>query len=522
MSAEVDRDAFLRMMGLTAADVADPDSLPTRTSSRNDHTHSSKTGANAVRGAPRYKIHSPAVSSAAGLSHSASLPGDSDHITNSYASMKTSLNVGAGTKLSSTFTPSTDRSSIPLKPSARSVSFETPPQRSVPTASASPRSAPMAEALKEEGNCAFESGLFTEAIRNYSAAIDALSHAGVTDRHGAVDVVPGSTPTCSAEVELLAALHSNRSAAYLQAARQWSSTEEALARALCDADRAVTLRPSWFKGYTRQGDAYFKLRRYGTAAEAYEMALQLDPKNTTLTNALAETRLRAKQSAREELEMRRTMRATGGSHMSSMRGTGREVGEGTLSEKDSFSYQTASTALFSETDHHAGVPRRSSGQAQQLWEDLKHEVEVTTHEPTGDAYRLQQLERFRHRGGAAKPDTQHTEARGAAGVHRPCPVSESNHKVLRPSHHPELAVPSPLPSRFRDDGSTSLSPTSAPAPLPRRSSYDTPTSGGIPAAMANFGGPVTSARDVPYEFSSAAASAYQQKLLEAFRHRKGR
>ncbi|KPA73802.1 hypothetical protein ABB37_09683 [Leptomonas pyrrhocoris] len=515
MSAEVDREAFMRLMGLTAADVADPDGVPQRTPSRTDASSSSSTEATAAaamahRHGPASKVSSSLTSSAEGLSQSASLRGEADLLFNSYSNGKSSLRVADGdTRLNSTFTPSTERRAAPLKQSARTVSFDTPPHRAPTAAPASmpPRPASTAETLKEEGNRAFEAGLFLQAVQRYSAAIEALGQSGAVDGGG--DSSSSGSATCSAQVELLAALHSNRSAAYLQAVRQWGSAEEAYGRALCDADRAVALRPSWFKGYARQGDAYFKLRRYGPAAEAYEMALQLDPRNATLANALAETRLRAKQAAREELEMRRSMRATGSSRVSSMGSTERDLDGTKLSDSAGRTQETGA--------------RRLSGQTQQLWQDLKHEVEVTTHAPTGDAYRLQQLERFRSHGGAARPEQESGPLPGPAST-------RDGHPPPRPT---VTRTPSPnekttsSTSRRREDraaisaaASVDSASSSAPVPPPRRSANNSPTAGGIPAAVANFGGPVTSARDVPYEFSSAAAAAYQEKLLDNFRQRK--
>lgn len=550
----------MRLMGLTAADVADPDSVPARASTRANASRSCAAGAAALRNAPPPKSGSPVASSAAGLSYSASLRGDSEPILNLCTNTKASLNLSSGggecgvegsKRLSSLFTSPADRSAASLRVSARTVSFDTPPLR----AAAAPQPASRSEALKEDGNRAFEAGLFAEAIRYYSAAIDAL---------GQSDTAADGAPR-SAAVELEAALYSNRSAAYLQAARQWSSAEEAYARALCDADRAVALRPSWFKGYTRQGDAYFKLRRYGTAAEAYEMALQLDPRNATLSNALAETRLRAKQAAREELELRRTVRSTATTtvalHKSSLNSTERSGDE----EGRRFAYGdddgarspvTASAAVFGPEGARAtGTARRLSGQAQQLWENLKHEVEVITHAPTGDAYRLQQLERFRSRGGAAAAEARRSETQTLNGASarseersgpRATPASTAASYHTTPMLGSETETPSTATTRLREDRPAETTPSSfaswsssvaattatvtatpaaaAPAPVspPPRSSYASPTAGGIPAAMANFSGPVTNARDVPYEFSSAAASAYQQKLLEAFRQRKGK
>ena len=44
---------------------------------------------------------------------------------------------------------------------------------------------------------------------------------------------------------------------------------------LRDVDRAIKLRPEWFKGYSRRGDALFKLEQFDDAIESYEHALSM-------------------------------------------------------------------------------------------------------------------------------------------------------------------------------------------------------------------------------------------------------
>lgn len=116
--------------------------------------------------------------------------------------------------------------------------------------------------LKNEGNKAFEEGDFRKAIRLYTKGIDRD---------------PAN-----------AALYSNRSASYLQAAKQMGIDTRAMA--LRDADKVIDLRPDWFKGYSRRGDALFKCERYSEAAVAYERALALDSDNTNLMHSLGEAR----------------------------------------------------------------------------------------------------------------------------------------------------------------------------------------------------------------------------------------
>ena len=117
-----------------------------------------------------------------------------------------------------------------------------------------------AEDIKCIGNQAFEVGDFRKAVRMYSRAID-------------------KDPRNSA-------LYSNRSAAYLQGGKQMGLDTRSMA--LRDAEKAIELKPSWFKGYSRRGDALFKLERWGEAIEAYENALRLDPANTSVQFSLRE------------------------------------------------------------------------------------------------------------------------------------------------------------------------------------------------------------------------------------------
>ncbi|CBZ23120.1 conserved hypothetical protein [Leishmania mexicana MHOM/GT/2001/U1103] len=519
MSTAADRQAFLRLMGLTDADVTDPDHQPctmlhSQTSSSHNVTDKVPRGA---------KYNSPTTSSVAGLSHSASLGGDAIQFS--------LMNTTNTLRDTSPIVASGPPSSRTLFSAPRSVHWE---EESIATTSHSSQlpqragasgctAAVIGEELKDVGNRSFEAGAFREAVQHYTAAIDALA---------------ASTTHSGAEVLLLSALYSNRSAAYLQAAHQMPTVEDAYARALCDADRTVSLRTSWFKGYARQGDVYFKLKRYGAAAEAYEMALQLDPRNKILMNALSESRQRARHSAREELELRRTIRSTT-STTSSLASTGTaQAGSSTCAEGDPRSGAAASQQGQTLSDVYDGG-RRRSGQSQQLWDALKHEVEATVHEATGDAYRLQQLERFRARcsKGATPTARQAAERKtyvkdataSASGAPASEPMREASVSGSRFSAatRPDVDVGTAAAAAAAErrhvpsvSPFTATSLSSEPHLPPRRRHSASLAAGGHAAAIAAFDGPVKNARDVPYEFSSAAASAYQQRLLEDFRKRK--
>lgn len=116
--------------------------------------------------------------------------------------------------------------------------------------------------IKNLGNDSFEQGDFRKAIRLYTRAIES------DPRNGA--------------------LYSNRSACYLQAAKQMGIDTRMMA--LRDADKVIELRPDWFKGYSRKGDALFKLEKFSEAAVAYERGLALDPENINLMHSLGEAR----------------------------------------------------------------------------------------------------------------------------------------------------------------------------------------------------------------------------------------
>lgn len=89
--------------------------------------------------------------------------------------------------------------------------------------------------LKEKGNTALNAEKFDEAIAAYTEAIalDAKNHV----------------------------LFSNRSAAFAKAGK--------FREALEDAEKTISLNPTWPKGYSRKGVAAAGLRDYMKALEAY-------------------------------------------------------------------------------------------------------------------------------------------------------------------------------------------------------------------------------------------------------------
>lgn len=116
--------------------------------------------------------------------------------------------------------------------------------------------------LKEKGNAALAAENFDEAIKCYTSAIE-------LDPNNHV-------------------LYSNRSAAYAKARKY--------ALALEDANKTVSLNPSWSKGYSRKGGALAYLWRFDESIEAYEKGLQLDPGNAQLAEGLANVKKQAEEA----------------------------------------------------------------------------------------------------------------------------------------------------------------------------------------------------------------------------------
>ncbi|BES87703.1 STI1 [Nesidiocoris tenuis] len=114
----------------------------------------------------------------------------------------------------------------------------------------------IANALKEKGNAALQAGNFKEAADFYSQAIEADGTNHV--------------------------LYSNRSAAYCKAGEY--------DKALLDAEKTVSIKPDWGKGYSRKGSALAYLGRHKEAIQAYEEGLKHDPTNVQLKEGLEEVK----------------------------------------------------------------------------------------------------------------------------------------------------------------------------------------------------------------------------------------
>ena len=123
----------------------------------------------------------------------------------------------------------------------------------------------LAELKKIGGNEAFSEANYAQAAIFYTEAIELAPK----------------------ESLLFPTLYSNRSFANMKLGR--------LTEALSDADKAVALDPTYCKGLFRRGLALHALKRYPEAAVVLSKALELEPTNKSIKEALGFADLRARQ-----------------------------------------------------------------------------------------------------------------------------------------------------------------------------------------------------------------------------------
>lgn len=74
-------------------------------------------------------------------------------------------------------------------------------------------------------------------------------------------------------------------------------------QSLEDAEKSVSLDPTYAKGYYRKGQACIKLKKYSEAVEAYEGGLKLEPDNKTFKTLLQSASKAAEDAANEPPEL---------------------------------------------------------------------------------------------------------------------------------------------------------------------------------------------------------------------------
>ena len=109
-----------------------------------------------------------------------------------------------------------------------------------------------ANKYKALGNECFSAKKYDEAVQHFSKAIELNPNDHV--------------------------FFSNRSACY--------ASLEQYEKALEDADKCVTIKPDWSKGYLRKGLAEFYLEKHEDAEKTYQKGLDLDPSNQQLKDGL--------------------------------------------------------------------------------------------------------------------------------------------------------------------------------------------------------------------------------------------
>jgi tetratricopeptide (TPR) repeat protein len=117
----------------------------------------------------------------------------------------------------------------------------------------SPENLPLIEQAKLTGNNHVRSGSYKKAIQEYTKGIGLFSVGNDSIQ----------APNQAATI-LLTNLYSNRATAYTKIGEYQN--------ALYDSRAVIIYRPDWVKGHYRLGDAYFGLRCYEKALEAYSKA----------------------------------------------------------------------------------------------------------------------------------------------------------------------------------------------------------------------------------------------------------
>lgn len=119
------------------------------------------------------------------------------------------------------------------------------------------------KAAKARGNAAFSAKDYETAVKEFTAAIG----------HNPNDHV----------------FYSNRSGSYANLGKY----EEALA----DAEKCISVKPDWAKGYSRKGLAALALKKFPDAKEAYSAGLKIDGNNVQCQQGLKDTEEQEKSAA---------------------------------------------------------------------------------------------------------------------------------------------------------------------------------------------------------------------------------
>lgn len=123
-----------------------------------------------------------------------------------------------------------------------------------------------ADELKEAGNNCVKAGNFTEAILHYSHAIKLRPSDAI--------------------------LYSNRSLAFCKMGQYYYANE--------DADKTILLNPTWAKGYFRKAEVRMSVGQYDNALLSYGKALQLQPQDMGIIQAVRKAAALSNEDRRDE------------------------------------------------------------------------------------------------------------------------------------------------------------------------------------------------------------------------------
>eukprot|EP00520_Triparma_pacifica_P012843 CAMPEP_0118634402 /NCGR_PEP_ID=MMETSP0785-20121206/1522_1 /TAXON_ID=91992 /ORGANISM="Bolidomonas pacifica, Strain CCMP 1866" /LENGTH=402 /DNA_ID=CAMNT_0006525363 /DNA_START=1081 /DNA_END=2285 /DNA_ORIENTATION=+ len=125
-----------------------------------------------------------------------------------------------------------------------------------------------AEQHKLEGNDAFKQGEYAQAVLFYTMAIDKVEGSSV----------PSAAPSDPKKPSLQATCLANRSACFLKLGHHEKALDDG--KACAEAD------PKYIKGHFRRGLALHAMGRYKEALESLVKALELEPKNKQVKDAM--------------------------------------------------------------------------------------------------------------------------------------------------------------------------------------------------------------------------------------------
>jgi len=139
---------------------------------------------------------------------------------------------------------------------------------------------------KGDGNDAFKTGEYAQAVLHYTMAIDKSS--------GLDDAIKELTLDSSSNFHERHIVFANRSACFLKLGHH--------DKALADADACINMDSSYVKGLFRKGLALHAMKRYQDAISVLASALKIEPKNKQIKQALQFAEVKYTMMMRKRME----------------------------------------------------------------------------------------------------------------------------------------------------------------------------------------------------------------------------